>query len=104
MRVISGGAGESPCGEEANREWRTANGRPYSLFAVRVTSAPSLLTARGRRCDARPHLVGRGLEQLLGDAEQPLAPVHLVPHVLRVDAGGDPQHDQIVEEMGALAH
>ena len=42
------------------------------------------------------------LEQLLGDAEQALAPLHLLPDFLRLHAGGDPEHDEIVDEVGAF--
>ena len=45
-----------------------------------------------------------GLRNLLGDAEQPLAAVHLGPHVLGVDAGRNPEHDQIIEQIGAFPH
>jgi hypothetical protein len=33
-----------------------------------------------------------------------LAPVHLVPDILRADAGGGPKHGQIVKEIRALAN
>src|SRR5277367_1478973 len=39
---------------------------------------------------------------LLGDAEEPLAAVHFLPDVLRLDAGGDPEHDEIIDQVGAL--
>ena len=43
------------------------------------------------------------LRQLFGQAKQPLAPGHLGKHVLRPDAGLGPEHDQIVEQIGAFA-
>jgi hypothetical protein len=44
----------------------------------------------------------RLLRHLLGDAEQPLPPIHLSPDVIGFDAGGDPQHHEIVDEIGAF--
>src|SRR5580704_6075155 len=44
------------------------------------------------------------LHELLGDAEQAFAPLHLLPYLARAHAGGRPHHDEIVEEIGALAH
>ena len=63
--------------------------------------------AASRRDDLAPRRPAPGrlelLRQLLGDAEQPLAALHLGPDVVRIDAGRHPQHHQIVEEIGALA-
>src|ERR1700720_1522130 len=42
------------------------------------------------------------LRDFFGNAEQPLAPVHLFPDILGLDAGGDPQHYEIVDEIGAF--
>src|ERR1700736_7043069 len=46
--------------------------------------------------------VGHFLGDLLGDAEQPLAAIHFLPDIFGADAGGDPEDDQIVEEIGAF--
>src|ERR1700761_4498821 len=39
---------------------------------------------------------------LLGNAKKPLAAIHFLPDVFRANAGGDPQHDQVIEEVGAF--
>src|SRR5262249_29576791 len=44
------------------------------------------------------------LGKLLGNSQQLFAALHLHPHVLGMDAGGDPEHDEIVEKVGAFAH
>ena len=41
--------------------------------------------------------------QLLGDAEQVFAPLHLAPDVLGLDAGRCPQNSQVIEQVGTLA-
>ena len=61
-----------------------------------------------RRASSRTTLRRRAgldvlLRQLLGQAEQALAPGHLGEDVLRPDAGLGPEHDQIVEQIGAFA-
>ena len=54
-------------------------------------------------CTDRLRHLDRRLRQLLGDAEQVLAPFHLAPDVLGLHAGGCPQDGQVVEQIGALA-
>src|SRR6266567_8369326 len=44
------------------------------------------------------------LGKFLGNPQQLFAAFHLHPHVLGMDAGGDPEHDEIVEKVGAFAH
>src|ERR1700693_2188839 len=76
-----------------------------SAWLVWGTGALAALaqTPHGHGCDLRPHSVVP-LEQLFGDPEQTLAPVHLLPDLFRVDAGSHPEDDQVVEKVGALAH
>src|ERR1700759_662828 len=45
----------------------------------------------------------RRFRQLLGDAEQMLAPLHLLPDVVGHYAGRRPQHGKIIEQVGAFA-
>src|SRR3954465_5648330 len=45
---------------------------------------------------------GKALRNLLGDAEQPLAPRPPVPDIARFDPRRDPEHDQVVHEVGAF--
>src|SRR5215510_5332921 len=73
--------------------------------AGRPRSAPLALATLLERDDLAPRLdVGKILGQLFGDAEQALAPLHLAPYVVRTHARRNPQHDEIVDEVGALAH
>src|SRR5262249_50388437 len=44
------------------------------------------------------------LGKLLGNPQQTLAALHLHPHVLGMNAGGDPKHREVVEKVGAFAH
>src|SRR5690242_20447479 len=69
----------------------------------RGRSAP-LAQAAAFECDdlAARAVVENLFRHLLGDPEQPLAPLHLLPDILRTDAGGDPQHDEMVDEIGAF--
>src|SRR5262245_31912600 len=85
--------------------WDCPRGTPGAGGAGRPRSAPLALTTLLERDDLAPRLdVGKILGQLFGDAEQALAPLHLTPHVLRTHARRNPQHDEIVDEVGALAH
>src|SRR5579883_2913954 len=47
-------------------------------------------------------ILGQLLRHFLGNAQKPLAPVHLLPDILGADAGGDLQHDQVIDQVGAL--
>src|SRR4051794_36236760 len=66
------------------------------------------LAARGRRSRRRRRSRRGGklmrLRHLLGDAHQLLAPGHLVPDVLRLHACGNPEHDEIVNQIRAFTH
>src|SRR5690348_5421306 len=42
------------------------------------------------------------LGQLLGDAEQALAPIHLGPDLLGLDARLDPERHQVIDQIGAF--
>ena len=53
---------------------------------------------------ARRRSVEAVLRKLLGNAQEPLTALHLRPHVLGVNAGRGPQHHEVVEQIGALAH
>src|SRR6516164_6077356 len=44
------------------------------------------------------------LVQLLGDPEQAFAPVGFFPDIAGRHAGRGPQHDQVIEKVGTLAH
>ena len=44
------------------------------------------------------------LGKLFGDAEQPFAPVHFLPDILRCHAERHPQHCKVVDEVGAFPH
>src|SRR5215471_20872226 len=80
--------------------------------AIRGASAPLAhpaaverdhLAAR-RSVGALPQRSVRALlGKLLGNSQQLFAALHLHPHVLGLDAGGDPEHDEIVEKVGAFA-
>jgi hypothetical protein len=48
--------------------------------------------------------IGSILGQLLGNTQKALAPLHLRPHVLGVNAGCGPEHHEVVEQIGALTH
>jgi hypothetical protein len=41
--------------------------------------------------------------QLLGNTELAGAPAHLGPHLVGADAAFVPQHDEVVDQIGALA-
>jgi hypothetical protein len=45
-----------------------------------------------------------GFGWLFGDAEDVGAPVHLDPHIGRIDASAMPQRNQVVEQISALAN
>src|SRR4030081_2617463 len=45
----------------------------------------------------------RRFRQLLGNAKQMLAALHLVPHVFGANPGRGPQHGKIIEQIGAFA-
>src|SRR5215510_5998904 len=89
--------------------------------AIRGASAPLAHPAAVERDDLAPRRcvgalprrslgalprrsVRRLLGKFLGNPQQPLAALHLHPYVLGMDAGGDPEHDEIVEKVGAFAH
>jgi len=43
------------------------------------------------------------LWQFFGDAEKPLAAAHFIPDLVRGNPGMDPENDQIIEQIRALA-
>src|ERR1700736_6048912 len=47
-------------------------------------------------------IVAAGFGQLFGNAECVGAGAHLHPHVRWIDAGAMPQHNEVVEQIGAL--
>src|SRR5262245_71121 len=53
---------------------------------------------------AHGKLLDTALWKLLGDAKEALAPLHFGPHFLGMHPRGDPQHNEIVEEIGTLPH
>src|SRR5947209_5779054 len=64
----------------------------------------ALAHAAGVECDNLPaRLRLRGFGQLFGNAEQALAPIHLFPNVLGIHPGRAPEHDEMIEQVGALA-
>src|SRR5215472_15400127 len=94
MRVLSGSVRESPLPETAVASMNCGR----RLRSVVLLHAPQ----RRHSCDSRPHPpVTVPLEQLLGDAEEALAPVHLLPDVLRIDTRVRPENDEVVNEVGA---
>ncbi len=58
-------------GEGASGEWRMANGKPYSLFAIRHSHLPDFLRVRGFSVLCRPgdDLLSRVLRQSTIGAE-----------------------------------
>ena len=46
---------------------------------------------------------GRSFGSFSASPEQLLAPIHLRPDLLRPDAGLGPEHDEMIEQVGALA-
>src|SRR5688500_9672215 len=58
-------------------------------------------TVEGDDLASRSRIDG-SLGQLLGNAKQPLAPPHLGPDIPGLDASCDPQHNQVVHEVGAF--
>src|SRR5437588_4893274 len=70
---------------------------------MRRSSAPLARAAAFEHDDLTPwKLFRQFLRHLFGDAKEPLAPVHLFPDIFRFDARGDPQHHEIVDEIGAF--
>src|SRR6476646_3367058 len=69
-----------------------------------VGSLVPLADAATVECDnlAPREDLGGPLRKLLGNPEQALAAVHLGPDVFGMDARGNPEHDQIVHEVGAF--
>src|SRR5262249_26780221 len=97
MGVLSGSVRESPLPETAVASMNCGR----RLRSVVLLHAPQ----RRHSCDSRPHPpVAVPLEQLLGDAEEALAPLHLLPDVLRIDTRVRPEDDEVVKEVGAFAH
>src|SRR5271170_1681441 len=69
----------------------------------RKKSAPLAAAAAFEHDDLTARKIFRQLlRHFLGDAEQPLAAVHFLPDVFGADARGDPQHHEIIDEVGAL--
>src|ERR1700704_6890731 len=48
--------------------------------------------------------VGAVLRKLLGNAQKQFTALHLSPYVFGVNASGGPEHHEVVEQIGALAH
>src|SRR5580704_3452694 len=66
-------------------------------------SAPLARAAAFEDDDLAPRsVVDELLRHFLGDAEQAFAAVHFLPDVVRTDARRDPQHDEIIDQVGAL--
>src|SRR5262249_23486977 len=114
--LLSGEAGDCPSAEFGDRRlgsWMESVRRIAPGRAIGGASAPSAHLAAVERNDlaARRSVgtlprrsVGALLGKLLGNPQQPLPALHLHPHVLGMDAGGDPKHREIVEKVGAFAH
>src|ERR1041384_2055922 len=73
--------------------------------APQSARAPLAFAHAIERYDLAP---GRGLghflRYLLGNAEEPLTSIHPRPDILGMDAGRHPQHDEVVDQIGAFAH
>src|SRR5215467_2738605 len=72
-------------------------GRPFTGMAVAPLASGDFrrIEPDGNREVPRPR-------RLLRDSADALAALQLVPHLLRTDAAGDPQHDQVIEHVGAF--
>src|ERR1700730_4935008 len=100
-------------GARALRGQRTMTAHPKPLSPRRCLddaaglwtdrSPPLAQTAAFERDDLAPRAVVETLlRHLLGNPEQALAPVHFLPDILRPDARSDPQHHQMVDQIGAF--
>src|SRR5215831_5765488 len=109
--LLSGEESDCPCAGDGRRTSLVWTGKLVRR-AIRGASAPLAHPAAVERDDPAPRrYVGalprrslgaiprrsvRGfLRKFLGNPQQPLAALHLHPHVLGMDAGGDPEHDEI---------
>src|SRR5215831_15237319 len=115
--LLSGGRSDCPSAELRRQTSLGLDRKAGAGSVVRRTisgaSAPLADPAAVERDDLAPRrsvgaLPRRSVRALLGkflgNPQQPLAAFHLHPHVLGMDAGGDPEHDEIVEKVGAFAH
>src|SRR5208282_1220094 len=87
-RKSCAGCGSAVAAGEAIRWWTSA------LFTGATALKDDNFAARA--------IVGELLGHLLGHPQEPFAPVHLLPDVLRADAGSHPQHHEVVDEVGAF--
>src|SRR5262245_65926331 len=96
--LLSGEESDCPCAGDGRRTSLVWTGKLVRR-AIRGASAPLAHPAAVERDDLAPRrYVGaiprrsvRGfLRKFLGNPQQPLAALHLHPHVLGMDAGGDP--------------
>src|SRR5580704_6664221 len=76
----------------------------WSIIGVGLErSAPLAGAAAFEDDDLAPcRIVDELLRHLLGDAEEALAAVHFLPDVVRADARRDPQHDEVIDQVGAF--
>src|SRR5262245_21589967 len=114
--LLSGEAGDCPSAEvRASRlgSWMESVRRIARAPAIGGASAPLAHPAAVERDDLAPRRsvgalprrsVSALLGKLLGNPQQPLPALHLHPHALGMNAGGDPKHREIVEKVGAFAH
>src|SRR6266851_7397334 len=97
--------GGQPTDETISAEVSSKPNGPIRRLSSVLRSAPFTGAAAIERDDLAPRRrVQAILRQLLRDAQQPLATLHLRPHVLGMDVGGHPKHHEVIEEVGALAH
>src|SRR3981189_260219 len=95
--LLSGAPSECPCTPDSGRTKRSGS-VPRARY--RTISAPLAGAAAVKRHDlASRRGVGAVLRQLFGDPEQPFAALHLHPYVLGVDAGRNPEHDEVIDQV-----
>src|SRR5262244_1239184 len=110
--LLSGEAGDCPSAGVRGQTSRIlddkASARSRVGGAIGGASAPLAHPAAVERDDLAARRSVRALRQrsvrtllgkFLGNPQQPLAALHLHPYVLGMDAGGDPKHHEIVEEV-----
>src|SRR5262245_39053004 len=91
--------------QEGKPDFRPASWTGSDAWGVRRSAA--LAQALGGEChDLTPRRrlrrLQHALRKLLGDAQKPLAAIHLGPDVLGMNAGRNPEHHEIVHQIGAF--